>query len=61
MGWQEKYLPALIMLSLAHITYVPPNKLAANAPNNNERNPSFCSFVSHLTASLICHTSNDDS
>ena len=65
MGWHRKCSPVQIMPSLDHITpfsvNVFPNKVVANAPNNNERNRSFYSFVSHLIASLICHTSNHDS
>ena len=38
-----------------------PNKLAANVPNNIERYPHFCSFISFLIASLILCISNSDS
>ena len=37
------------------------NKLAANVPNNIERNPPFCSFVSFLIVLLIHCISNPDS
>ena len=51
-------LPALITPLPINVL---PNILAANVPNNIERNSLFCSSVSFLIALLIPYISNPDS
>ena len=50
--------PALITSSTGNVLL---NKLAANVPNNNGRNPPVCSFTSVLIVSLIPFTNKPDS